>query len=97
MIGETWSYQDKRYFDKKGERWHFMFHHLYDTEKKYEEMPYELYFRNDKRTQFGILKFEKLKDNPYRDFKTVVNKILNDEDFRKSLLDPLTRGVWKRK
>ncbi len=97
MVTEDWSYQDRKYFDKEGKRWHFMFHHVWDSEKKYEGMPYELYFRDDERTLFGVLRFEKLKDNPYRDFKAVVSKILNNEAFRNSLLDPSTRTVWKRK
>ena len=94
---DMWSYQDRKVFDKKGNRWHFMFHHVLDSEKKYDENPYELYFRDDDRRIFGVLRFERLKDNPYRNFQTIANKIMNNEEFRKSLIDLSTRKLWRKK
>lgn len=62
----------------------------------YEERPFEIYFRDDERTVFGVLRFERRKDNPYRDYEMMVNKIMNDADFRNSLVDPETESIWNR-
>ena len=48
------------------------------SEVSYEERPFELYFRDDDRTQFGLLRFDRRKDNPYRNYDTMVTKIMND-------------------
>jgi len=54
-----------------------------------------LYFRDDERTVFGVLRFERAKDNPYRTFASVTRNIMSDSDFRLTLLDEATKRVWK--
>ena len=39
---------------------------------RYEEQSFEIYFRNDARTAYGVLKFPKRKDNPYRNYITMI-------------------------
>ena len=81
----------------KDKRWHFAY---YDGEDKadasYDEKPFEIYFRDDARTIFGVLRFKRRKDNPYRDWETIVNKIIDNEEFRNSLLAPETKVVWRK-
>jgi hypothetical protein len=60
-----------------------------------DEQPYALHFRNDERTVFGVLRFEKSKDNPYTSFATVTRKIIDDAEFRASLIDEGNKKVWK--
>jgi hypothetical protein len=91
-----WSYQKQKRFDTKGRRWHFVNHYPDSSGLPYDEQPVEFYFRDDERTEFGVLRFERRKDNPYRNYEVMVNKIMNDADFRDSLLDPETEGVWNR-
>ncbi len=93
---DTWSYEKEKRFDKAGRRWHFVRHNFYDEDTPYEDRPYELYFRDDEETEFGLLRFEKNKDNPYRDHASVVKKIINNVPFRKSLLNPETKNLWKK-
>lgn len=92
---DTWSYQTKNFQDKKGGRWHFMFHHRYLDDRAAEEQPYALYFRNDENTVFGVLQFEHSKDNPYSSLTTVTRKIMDDAEFRATLLDEDTKKVWR--
>lgn len=91
-----WSYEKQKRFDKRGNRWHFVYHHEAAKGVPYEERPFELYFRSDDRTVFGVLRFERRKDNPYRNYEAMVNKIMNNEEFRKSLLAPETEEVWNK-
>ena len=94
---EMWSYDKEKRFDRRGRRWHFVHRSFYDTgDLPYEERPDEWYFRDDERTEFGLLRFERKKDNPFRNYEVMVKKIMNDEAFRKTLLDPRTRGVWNK-
>ena len=90
------SYEKQKRHDKKGRRWHFVSHDLDGSMIQYEEQPVEIYFRDDERTVFGVLRFEKRKDNPFRNYEVMVNKILNDADFRNSLIAPETENVWNR-
>jgi len=92
---ELWSYERKRRCDRTGVRWHFA-SRLLISDVPYEERPFELYFRNDDRSEFGLLRFEHRKDNPYRDYEVMVTKIMNDVEFRRTLLDPKTAGVWSK-
>jgi hypothetical protein len=92
---DIWSYQEKRYVSRRGDRWHFMFHHQQLPQVPADEQPYALYFRSDDRSEFGILRFDHAKDNPYRDLSTVTRKIMDDAAFRATLLDPATEGVWR--
>jgi hypothetical protein len=96
VLTETWHYERKERHDGQGIRWHFVSHYVVIPDVPYEERPFELFFRNDERTQFGVLRFERRKDNPYRDYDAMVNKIMNDADFRREHLEPGTRSVWRR-
>jgi len=95
-MSEMWSYHKTKYFDDKGKRWHFVNRYFGGTETDFENQPFELYFRDDERTEFGLLRFEKRKDNPYRNFEMLTNKIMNNEKFRKSLLNPELEEVRNR-
>ena len=53
-----------------------------------------LYFRSDDRKHFGLLKHKKRKENPFRDYLQMVNKVMNDDAFRNTLLDPETEAIW---
>lgn len=93
---ELWSYDKAARFDKKGNRWHFVRRDVVDRRLPFEEQTYEIYFRNGERTEFGVLKFPRRKENPYRNYMTMINKIMNDAEFRKTLLDAETKSVWRR-
>jgi hypothetical protein len=67
-----------------------------DDSLPYEERPDEWYFRDDARTVFGALKFERRKDNPFRNYGVMIGKIMNDPEFRKTLIDPATESVWSK-
>jgi len=67
-----------------------------DEDINYEDAGFELYFRDEERTTFGVLRFEKRKDNPFRDYKTMINKIMNDKTFRNSLINPNTKSIWNK-
>jgi len=92
---EIWSLQTKKFYDKKGARWYFMFHHCYLFERASGEQPYALHFRNDERTIFGVLRFERSKDNPYSSLATVARKIMNNAEFQASLIDEGSKKAWK--
>lgn len=51
------------------------------NETVYEERPAEIYFRNDTRTFFGLIRFEHSKDNPYKHAK-LVEKVMKNQEFR---------------
>lgn len=93
-MGEMWSYDKIKRFDNKGHRWHFVSRDFFIENS--DNAPYELYFRNDERTEFGLLRFERRKDNPYRDYDTVITKIMNNAGFRKTLINPETENIWNR-
>ena len=99
-VRESWSYDKVGRFDRNGNRWHFVRRDESDSAVPYEERPFEIYFRNDSRSEFGVLRFKHLKDNPYRDYMTIITKIMHDTEFRKSLLDPqskLIAGILTRR
>lgn len=91
---ESWSYHRTKTVDRLGGRWHFAT--KYFSAGKVGDEPREIYFRNDDSTEFGMLRFERLKDNPYRDFHAIVTKIMNNVPFRRSLLNENTARVWKK-
>ena len=91
---ECLSYDPKRHQDRAGRRWHFMRHRFFD-DREPDERPFALFFRDDERTEFGVLRFERAKDNPYRSYEVMIRKIMNDEEFRASLLDKSTKRVWR--
>jgi hypothetical protein len=92
----TYSYDKTKRLDRSGRRWHFVHHQLPTDIAEYTERPYELLFRDEERTVFGRIRFDHLKDNPYRDYETLVTKIMNDSKFRRSLLDPSSADLWQR-
>ena len=91
---DEWTYHRAKKFDRHKVRWHFVTRYFYVAEGQDE--PRELYFRNDDATEFGMLRFEKLQDNPYRDWDAIVTKILNNVPFRRSLLAQETASVWRK-
>ena len=91
---QSWSYHRAKTHDRTGVRWHFA--SRFFTAVPGEDEPRELYFRNDDNTEFGMLRFERLQDNPYRDSQTIINKIMNNIPFRRTLLDEETASVWKK-
>lgn len=93
---DMWSYSKTKRFGKDGRRWHFVIRHIYDPDIDFGEQPYELYFRDDERTEFGLLRFERKKDFPYRDGDAAILKIMNNPPFRKTLLNPETASIWKK-
>jgi len=93
---EMWSYDKEARFDKHGNRWHFVRRDNIDTQPPYEEQPFEIYFRNEARTEYGLLKFSRRKDFPYRNYIVMITKIMNDVKFRGTLLAPETKRVWRR-
>ena len=84
-MGEMWSYDKSKRFDNKGGRWHFVRHSIWGEKGTSENQPFELYFRNDERTEFGLLRYEREEENPYRDYDMMINKIMNNAEFRKTL------------
>ncbi len=93
---EMWTYDKKARFDKKGGRWYFVRRDFYDADIPYEDRPVELYFRDDEGNQFGLLRFERQKDIPFRNYLVMINKIMNDQNFRLELLAPETKRVWNK-
>lgn len=89
-----WSYSKKKSFDSKGQRWHFVTCTYYDG-FDFSESPVEFYFRNDDRTYFGLLRFERSKDNPYM-FEKFQQKAMSNSDFRIQHESPETAEVWSR-
>jgi len=91
-MSETWSYDKVRRFDGNGKRWHFVSVTRFPAGANSHE--YEVYFRDDERTEFGLLRFERFADNPYRDLDAIAAKIMNNAEFRGTLLNPETEDVW---
>ncbi|MBX3244352.1 MAG: hypothetical protein KF685_07830 [Acidobacteria bacterium] len=90
---DHWSYEKQKRFDRQGNRWHFVIRTFLSTPVGRDE-PREIYFRSDDRLQFGVIRYERYQDNPYRDYEILVNKIMNNDVFRKPLLNPDTEAVW---
>lgn len=93
---ETWSYDKDKRVDGRGRRWHFVYHSLDDPNVPYEERPVEYYFRDDAREVFGVLRFERRNDNPFRSYEVLIRKLMNDEPFREGLIRPETAEIWNR-
>lgn len=91
-----WSYDKSKRFDKTGRRWHFVSRRFLGKIGEFGDLPYELYFRDDERTEFGLLRFEKSKDNPYRNYEVLISKIMNNVHFRRTLVNSETENVWKK-
>ena len=95
-MNEMWHYDKQKRFDANGKRWHFVHRDFYGDVGNYDNQPFELYFRDDQRTEFGLLRFERRKDNPYRSYDVMIDKIMNKPEFRKTLLAPETESIWNR-
>lgn len=91
---DQWSYQRAKTYDKLGGRWHFVIRTF--VVKPGEDEPQEIYFRNDDKTEYGMLRFDRPQDNTYRDLKAIVNKIMNNRPFRAALLDDDTAVEWSK-
>lgn len=92
---EHWSYDKRTHKDAKGQRWHFVMCEYFQDDTDYSDSPIEVYFRNDDRTYFGVIRFEQKKDNPYR-FDKLVEKVMSNAEFRASCEAPETASVWSR-
>lgn len=95
-MDDYWIYDREKRVGHDGIRWHFVRREVRNPPRDYDEQPIEYYFRNDERTVFGVLRFERRKDVPYRGYMTLINKIMNNAEFRESLLDLDTKGIWNR-
>jgi hypothetical protein len=95
MSSGEWFYDRSKRFDKHRVRWHFVRHEIPAGPDGKE--PFEIYFRNDDETEFGMVAFKDEKEFPYRDFTALFNKIMNTVPFRNSLLDPATASIWRKK
>ena len=95
-MSERWLYDKTKRFDHKGKRWHFVRRYIWETNGASKDQPFELYFRNEERTEFGLLRFARREENPYRDYDMMINKIMNNLEFRKSLLHAETQEIWNQ-
>ncbi len=95
-MSELWSYEKVKRLDRKGRRWHFVTHDR-DSTLPYEERPWELYFHDEERKEFGCIRFERRKENPCRNYDILFSKIMDNPGFRKTLLDPSTKGAWRKR
>ena len=93
-VEDQWSYKRAKTYDKLGGRWHFVVRTF--VVKPGEDEPREIYFRNDEKTEYGMLRFDRIKDDPYRDFDAITYKIMNNRPFRNSLLDDETATEWSK-
>jgi hypothetical protein len=98
----AWNYDNRRKWrDKKGDRWHFAEYWTWNSEAEFwfldrtGERSYHLYFRDDARTVFGVIKFSRTRDISYG-FDKLREKIMNDAQFRQPLVAPNTKRVWKK-
>lgn len=92
---DDWSYDRSKYQDKKGERWHFVWRSFRSENIPYKDCPVEIYFRNESKTYFGLIKFEHSKDNPYL-FKKLVEKVIKDSQFRTKHESPESESIWNK-
>jgi hypothetical protein len=53
----------------------------------------ELYFRDDERTVFGVLRFGPA--SPFPGLATVARKIMYDAEYPAGLLDDESKKVWR--
>jgi len=92
-MNDHWSYDKNKYLDASGMRWHFVRRSFLDDAVAYEERPVEVYFRNDDRTFFGLIRFNHSKDIPYR-HENLVEKVITNADYRQKHEAPDTATVW---
>mgnify|MGYP000016900826 CR=1 FL=1 len=94
-MNEHWSYSTKKRTDKSGEKWHFVTRNFMDSNVEYAESPVEYYFRNDSRTYFGMVKFERRKDVPYM-FEKFTEKVMFNSEFRQNNEKPESKSAWSK-
>lgn len=92
---EHWNYSKNDYRDSKGKKWHFVTCSYLDDELDYSEAPIEFYFRNDDRSFYGCIRFERKKDNPYH-FEKLTQKIMNNKEFRELHEKSESKQIWSR-
>jgi len=90
---DHWSYDKIKHLDNNGEQWHFVWRSFTDENGPYEVRPVEIYFRNNTRTYFGLIRFERSKDNPNM-YAKLVEKVMRDLEFRKEHEAQETKDVW---
>lgn len=101
VMREAWEYDRSNWLDQRGHRWHFVERWAWESDAKfwYEDRTgnrsYDLYFRDDARTIFGVIKFPRSRDNPYWSEK-LKDKIMNNADFREEYIDAETKRVWRK-
>ncbi|THB69384.1 MAG: hypothetical protein D6B27_00555 [Gammaproteobacteria bacterium] len=92
---EHWAYSKEKHIDSNGEKWHFVSCQYLSDDIDYYETPMEYYFRNDARTYFGCLRFERKKDNPYR-FSKLAEKVMKNKKFREQCYSPESEAIWSK-
>jgi len=76
-------------------QWHFVSKHSDDESIPYRERPYALYFRDDERSFFGVVRIEHWKDIPMN-VDRLIQKILNSSDYREKHFEAKAKHVWLR-
>ena len=92
---DFWSYDNAKHVDKNGEQWHFVSRTFLSEDVPYKERPIEIYFRNESRTYYGLIRYELSKDNPYKHEK-LVEKVMRDKEFREKYIAQETKDVWRK-
>jgi len=90
---DHWSYDNSNYLDSNGEQWHFVWRSFLSETVPYEERPVEIYFRNEARSFYGLIRFENSKDNPYK-YEKLVEKVIRNREFRQTHEKPESETVW---
>jgi hypothetical protein len=89
-----WSYDKVRRVGHDGRRWHFVIRMMFTGDP--DDEPREYYFRDDERSEFGMIRFDRVKGFPYRDYESLASKIMNNSEFRSKHLDAETKSVWSK-
>ena len=84
-----WHYYKKKYYDKRGRRWHFMTHNVMLE----SDQQFDLYFRDDDRTVFGVVRYGP--KDAFAGLETVTRKLMHDTAYRARFLDDESKAVWK--
>jgi hypothetical protein len=92
IMNEHWNYSGK-HKDSKGVYWHFAICSYWLDGLDYSDSPIEFYFRDDERTYFGFIRFERKKDNPYK-FEKLIQKVMINKEFRQTCEAPETESIW---
>lgn len=88
---DHWAYEKKRRTDRDGTRWHFVSHYIFEGSDT--AATYELYFRRDDHEEYGVARFAE-DEHPGRRHDDLAHRIMNDDEYRRPLLDPKTKCVW---